>query len=634
MKLEDSIGRFSVRKVLRFSMKKLYSRAEWLEDWVSADEQRAYSLNVAKSAIEAEHLTMIRRVFKSLPNPLPEAPAIRKAFEADPEYRTLSGRNADKVMKLIVNRCVYNGWTIPDAIKDLEHWATLYVKWHWHCSDRLKLSGEGSLPRQWAGCAKADVEKTCPLLKAPKKRKPSRNYWFDHAPFRMLFDNRTCGMSWVKEDFAASRTFLLLDGPRILVGVVPRASQFCPYTIPDATADEPSYLLYEESEGEKPHLRAIPKVRIEVPAKRDFLMLFELDGKALRSKSNLNAMYLRALFTPENLADPVYHLDRTAEFHVRKGTDIPRRGHPDHFRQRFTEDKLFLTIHLTINPQLAAIGQRPQPYGDLSRFLAANPEAKFIDASKNGEAVSRPLHEADRSPLPHSSVGTLIGSLARRAIAEDACVIFDPATPKRILDAAADKFEYIVLKDRDPFADGGVMRGYQISDRLFTGSLATAQILADRVRAEHCAAESARIAAEDARRAKAERKAANRAKAEEDRRIAMRRRSAVPPDFSAPPFQTGALRFKVEFKTSDNACHSAECRADTRDEMFQKARAVGVRPSRVTCLDAVAAPVTAPVREGADGTVFRLKRLDALKEQGLISDAEYAAQRAKIIAEL
>ena len=567
---------------------------------------------------------MIRRVFKSLPNPLPEALAIRKAFEADPEYRALSGRNADKVMKLIVNRCVYNGWTIPDAIKDLEHWATLYVKWHWHCSDRLKLSGEDSLPRQWAGRAKADVERTCPLLKAPKKRKPSRNYWFDHAPFRMLFDNRTCGMSWVKEDFAASRTFLLLDGPRILVGIVPRASQFCPYTIPDAAADEASYLLYEESEGEKPRLRAIPKSRIDTPAKRDFLMLFELDGKALRSNSNLNAMYLRALFTPENLADPVYHLDRTAEFHVRKGTDIPRRGHPDHFRQRFTEDKFFLTIHLTINPQLAAIGQRPQPYGDLSRFLAANPEAKFIPA-----------------PAPstqHSALGTLIGNLVRRAIAEDACVLFDPATPKRILDAAADKFEYIVLKDRDPFADGGVMRGYQISDRLFTGILATVQILADRVRAEHCAAESARIAAEDARRAKAERKAANRAKAEEDRRIAMQRRSAVPPDFSAPPFQTGALRFKVEFKTSDNACHSAECRADTRDEMFQKARAVGVRPSRVTLLSVDNGEATSSsLHMGAQSSPSipdRLKRLDALKEQGLLSDAEYAAQRAKIIAEL
>ena len=33
-----------------------------------------------------------------------------------------------------------------------------------------------------------------------------------------------------------------------------------------------------------------------------------------------------------------------------------------------------------------------------------------------------------------------------------------------------------------------------------------------------------------------------------------------------------------------NAHHEVECRADSRDEMFQKARAVGVRPSRVTTL--------------------------------------------------
>lgn len=614
MKLDESIGRFSVRKVMRFSMKPSYCAAEQLDSLISQDEQRAASLNTAKAAIEAEHLTMIRRVFKALPDPLPDYRTIRTAFEADPEYRTLSGRNADKVMKLIVNRCVYNGWKIPEPIKELEHWATLYVKWHWHCSERLVLSGEKSIPRQWAEKSKAEIAATCRLLRTPPKRKVSRNYWYDHSPFRMLFDNRTCGMSWLKDDFAASRSFLLLDGERILVGVVPRSSRFCPYTIPDPATDEETYLLYEERQNENPVLRPVARERIDIPAKRGFTMLFELDGKALRGKSNLNTAYLKALFSPENIRNPVLRLDRAAEFHVRKGVDLPRGDKPAHFRQRFTEDKLFATLRLIVNPQMVSVGKRPEPFGDLAKFISENPTAKFIGA--------KPARE---------DIGAFVGALARRVIAEDACVVFDPSTPKRVLKAVADKFEHIVLKDRDPLADGGVLRGYQLSDRLFVGDLERAKAAANVAREGLAAAEAARTAAEEVRKAKAERKAANRAKAEEDRRLALQRRSAVPPDFSVPLFQTGALRFKVDFKTSDNVCHSAECRADTRDEMFAKARTVGVRPSRVTCLDPIPnpqPPIPNPSFEA------RLKRLDALRSQGLITDAEYATQRARIIGEL
>ena len=613
-KLNESIGRFSVRKVLRFSMKQNHSATVSLGALIAQDEQRAAYLNTAKAAIEAEHLTMVRRVFNSLPDPLPDYRTIRAAFEADPEYRTLSGRNADKVMKLIVNRCVYNGWKIPEPIRELEHWATLYVKWHWHCSERLVLSGENAIPRQWAGRSKADVSATCTLLRTPPKRKVSRNYWYDHSPFRMLFGNRTCGMSWLKDDFAAARTFLLLDGERILVGIVPRSSRFCPYTIPDPETDEATYLLYEETQDKLPVLRPIARERIDIPARRGFTMLFELDGKALRGKSNLNAIYLRALFSQENLRNPVLRLDRAAEFHVRKGVDLPRTDKPGHFRQRFTEDKLFVTLRLIVNPQMVSVGKRPEPFGNLAKFIDENPTVKFIKAA-----------------APEADVGKFVGALARRVIAEDACVIFDPRTPKRVRNAVVDKFEHIVLKDRDPLADGGALRGYQLSDRLFIGDYEQAKAAANAARKGHEAAEAVHLAAEEARRLKAERKAANRAKAEAEQRLAAQRRSAVPPDFSVPLFQTGALRFKVDFKTSDNACHSVECRADTRDEMFAKARTVGVRPSRVTCLDPephLSSPIPPPSFEA------RLKRLDALRSQGLITDAEFATQRARIIGEL
>ena len=569
MNLKESIGRFSVRKSVRFSMKETYCRAEWLEHWISDDERRAAALNTVKAAIEAEHLTMVRRVFKALPNPLPDAATVRRAFENDPEYRTLSGRSADKVMKLIVERCRYNGWTVPDPVRELEHWATLYVKWHWFCAEKLVLAGENSLPRQWAGRSKAEVERTCPLLRTPKRRKPSRNYWFDHAPFRMLFDNQTCGMSWLREDFSASRTFLMLEESRIFVGIVPRDSRFSPFTLPDPEPGEATCLLYEETQGEAPRLRPIPRRRLDLPLDRGLVFLFELDARALRGSSNLNARYLRALFSPENIRNPVIHLDRVSEFHVRKGTELPRDGKSDRFRQRFTEDKFFVTLHLTINAPLVAIGSRPRPYGNLAKFLVANPTAKLITvpAASRCAGVGR-----------DKDVSVFVGDLARRVIAEDAYVAFAPNVPKKLLSAAANKFAYIVLKDRDPLADGGVLRGYQLLDRLFVGSLKKARAAADKTRA---AAETA----ERERQEKAARKAEARARTELGRKQAVLRQNGLPPDFSAPLFKTGKFLFKVEYKTCDNVSHAVECRADSRDEMYQKAKSVRVRPSRVTCLD-------------------------------------------------
>ena len=576
---------------------------------------------------------MVRRVFRALPDPLPDAAAIRAAFKADPEYKVLTGRNADRVMQNIVERCRYNGWKIPEAIGGLEHWGTLFVKWHWYCTDRLKLVGPNALPRQWEGKPKAIVEKAHPLLQPPKKRKPSRNYWFDHAPFRMMFGNQTCGMSWLKDGFAASRTFILLNGDSPRIGIVPRNSRFCPYTLPDAQPDEASYLLYEELQGEAPRLRAVPKERIDIPTRRGLVFLFEFDGKGLRGSSNLNALYLRALFSPENLASRDIHLDGNAEFHVRKGTDIPRDDKPEHFRQRFTEDRFFVTLRLTFNAQMASTGAKATSFGNLANYIAANPEARFINVS--GEAESFPLR---------GSLGTFVGALARRVIAEDACVLFAPDTPKRVLKAVREKFEYIALKDRAPTADGGALRGYQLADRLFVGDLTVANEEL-RMRNEEL---KRREAEEVEAAAKAARKAENRAKAEAQRQLAARRRRAIVPDFSVAPFQTGAFRFKVEFKTSDNVRHEAECRADSRDEMFAKARTVGVRPSRVTQLDpaptsgeAESLPLQqwqAQSGEAASSPLqtiaARLQRLDALKAQGLVSEAEYAAQRTRILGEL
>lgn len=302
-------------------------------------------------------------------------------------------------MQTILKRCRVNGWAIPKELSDHDGWPTLTVKWHWYCFSKYDPSAAASLARKWTGRAKADVERTCPLLRAPKRRKPSRNYWFDHSPFRVMFGNRTVGMNWTKEDFNASRTFLLTDGDRIIIGITPRESKFSPYGLPDAANTEASYSLYEEPEGLHPRLRAVPKEMIDFPASRGAVYLFELSGRALRSRTNLNVLYLRALLSSANLNDPTFRLRRGCEFFVRKGADIPADGKPDHFRQRFNEDKFFVSLPVSLNSQMAAINQRETAYGDLSQFIANNPTAKYItvpsSSSTTGADIATRLKQLD-----------------------------------------------------------------------------------------------------------------------------------------------------------------------------------------------------------------------------------------------
>ena len=652
MKIGESIGRFNIRKTLRFEMQPIGRTADFLAGHLEADEERAAGLNKVKSAIEAEHLTMVRRVFKQLPDPIPgKFDVIRQAFRNDPEFAALSSRDARGVMQTILKRCRANGWAIPKELADHDGWPTLSVKWHWYCFSKYDPSAAGSLLRKWAGKTKADVEKTSPLLRAPKKRKPSRNYWFDHSPFRVMFGNRSTGMNWQKEDYNLSRTFLLTDSERILIGITPRESKFTPYNLPDAANTEPSYSLYEEEEGKSPQLRAVPKEKIDIPASRGAVYLFELTGRALRSRTNLNALYLRALLSPANLDDPVFSLRRGCEFFVRKGSDINREDKPEHFRQRFNDDKFFVSLRLTLNSHIVGVGYRPTTFDDLSKFIFENPTAKFILVGKNGEAASSPLRkkdepssssEATRTSLPRSrsNPSLLAGELAKRAVEEDAYIIFDPKVPKSTLSAVERKFNYIVIRGRDPLAAGGVLRGYQIPDRLFVGDLKKATAAAEHGRALYEKKRLEKEAEERLLAERRERKAAARAQAEADLAVAQERRRRMealvngskPIALLNPIFSTGKYEFGFRYKTLENVTHTDTCRADERDEVYQKLRTVKVRPSKVWCddLSSVALAKEGPARDPAS----RLKQLDTLKSQGLITEAEYAEKRTAILAEL
>ena len=634
LKLKDSVGRFSVRKTLRFEMTPIGKTADFLAGHLEADEERAAGLNKVKAVIEAEHLMMVRRVFKSLPDPIPfKYDVIRQALRNDPEFAALSNRDARGVMQTILKRCRANGWAIPKELSDHDGWATLSVKWHWHCFSKYDPSSAASLVRKWAGRVKADVEKTCPLLRTPKKRKPSRNYWFDHSPFRIMFGNRTVGMNWTKEDFNASRTFLLTDGDRIIIGITPRESRFSPFGLPDAAMDEPSYSLYEESEVQNPKMRAVPKELIDSPASRGAVYLFELTGRALRGRTNLNALYLRALLSPANFSDPTFRLRKGCEFFARKGTDIKNDGKGEHFRQRFTEDKFFVSLRLTLNSHIVGIGYRPTVFDDLSQFIASNPTANYITVPSPSSATG----------VGKSSPSKIAGELAKRAVEEDACIIFDPKTPKSVLEAVERKFNYIVIRGRDPLEKGGVLRGYQIPNRLFVGDLDAAKKTAEANRALYEAREREKEAEAKLRAEKAAKKAAGREHFAQLYLIAQERRRKMeeivngskPIALIDPIFMKGRYTFHFNYKTSDNVRHEDTCMGNEKEDVYQKLRTVKIRPIKVWCDDPnYEADHAQAIQSTKPDAATRLKQLDALKGQGLITEAEYAEKRTAILAEL
>ena len=545
MSLKDSIGRFSVRKTLRFEITPLGRTADFLCGYVDEDETRAAGLGTMKAVIEAEHLNLVRRVFGSLPDPLPDAAGIRAAFLSDPEYRTLNGANPTAVVDVIFQRCRNNGWRIPKALYDLKDWPALFVKWHWRCKGWYALKGEGTVPSVWAGRAKADVERTSPLLRTPKQRKPSRNNWFDHSPFRLMFGNWLTGYGWLREDFPKARNFILKDGDRILVGVVPRSSRVCPHAMSEPREGEATYLLYEETQGAAPRFRPIPRTLVDAPVERGALLLFELTGRGLRGSSNPQAALLRALLSEANFAADALHLDKAAEFHARKGADLALDDKPAHFRQRFAESKVFVTFHVTCNRTVAGGKGRPEAFRNIRKLLEADPDAAVIRVRPacGGYSIIPPGGaEPLLVPTAAARSGHLAGRLARLAVDLDAEVLLDYAIPKTIRRAVYDKFAYVVRKGTDPFADGGVCRGYQLVDRLYLGDLEEART---------------QLAAREGR-------------------VSPRPESPGPARAGA-----GAVVFAYTYMTSDGVRHAGEIRADSKVEAYAKLRRVGIKPIRV-----------------------------------------------------
>ena len=192
-----------------------------------------------------------------------------------------------------------------------------------------------------------------------------------------------------------------------------------------------------------------------------------------------------------------------------------------------------------------------------------------------------------------SNPSLLAGELAKRAVEEDAYIIFDPSTPKKVLEAVERKFNYIVIRGRGPLEAGGVLRGYQLPHRLFVGDLAAATRAAAQNRALYDAKEREKEAEARLRAEKSAAKAVAREKAEENLRAAQERRrrmeelvsSSKPIALLDPIFTQGRYTFSFAYKTSDNVRHEDTCQADERDEVFQKLRTVKIRPMKVWSAD-------------------------------------------------
>ena len=618
MDLSECIGRYNVRKSLRFALIPVSGTENFVYDAVYASEELAEFLNPVKDVILAKHIAMVRRVFAQLPDPLPDDPkAIVKAFRSDPEFSALDNPNAFTVLKSLVDSCRYNRWPVPPAVKNLLGWSALYMKWHWHCIAKRKVSATEGIPVEWAGKSKEDVLASFKWLRNQKPRKQSRNRWFDHAPFRLMFDNHSTGKSWLAGDFADSRNFLLKAGNRILVGVVPRDSKVDPFTMPSPRPGEEEYLLYVENPGESPAFRAIPRALADAAANMGTLYLFELSGRAIRGSSNLNARYLRTLLSSENFARGVLHLEKSCEFHFRKASLPQGKGAEEHFRQRFMRDGFFITLHITCNAHRVGAPEHVIPLRNAKKYMKKNALERYVQVSrtKDGYSVAaiRAFAENAFSPVTIShkeaANGRLASELAKIAVKYGANVILDKTIPQEIVTLVLRKFDYVVFKDRKAHEDGGILRGYQIKDRVLSG---------EKEKKSRVGSCKLKVAGCDA------------------------------PEIGNPKPETGNQEpnsqlstFTYIYMTPERVRSRGEIQAESKEDAYIRLRKKRIRPIRVLAEGESEPPPKdfmskAAKREAKPepSVADRLRRLNALKDEGLISEAEYAEQRAKIISAL
>jgi hypothetical protein len=248
-----------------------------------------------------------------------------------------------------------------------------------------------------------------------------------------------------------------------------------------------------------------------------------------------------------------------------------------------------------------------------------------VSQTKGGYSVSaiRAFAENAFSPVTVShkdaASGRLASELAKIAVEYGANVILDKTIPQKIVTLVLRKFDYVVFKDRKAHEDGGVLRGYQIKDRVLAG--------------------------EKGKKSKVK-------SCEPGVEVLSRSQSAEPgtPEIENEKLETRNQKqetnsqlktFTYIYMAADRVRRKEEIQAESKEDAYIRLRKKKIRPIRVLAEGESEPPpknfmtrVAKPAVDAEPSVADRLRQLNVLKNEGLISEAEYTEQRAKIIAAL
>ena len=280
-----------------------------------------------------------------------------------------------------------------------------------------------------------------------------------------------------------------------------------------------------------------------------------------------------------------------------------------HFRQRFMQDRFFITVHVTCNAHRVGNSEHVLPLRNAKKYMKKNALERYVSVSrtKNGYSVAAIRAFSENAfasvQVSHNDAvnGKLASVLAKVSIDYDTNVILDRSIPKEIVSLVLRKFDYIVFKDRAAHEDGGALRGYQIKDRILSG--------------------------EGVKESKVE--------------VSSRSRSAEPGSHETRNEKPNSQlqTFTYIYMAADRVRHKDEIQASSKEDAYIRLRKKKIRPIRVLAEGEEEPPpknfmtrAAKPDTEAGPSIAGRLRRLNALKDEGLITEAEYAEQREKIIS--
>lgn len=610
-------GFYKLRRPIEVALTPLgYTERTYRRLCLVGDLERARHVPRAMALMHGEYVALAKRALDRMPGDrCGDAKSILAAIEQDPLVSVVAGQNPDDLLRAIEQRLRQNEMPVPECIVCLTMWGTLFIPYHWRFADLFGLNphsnGGYNLPVRMAGKPKASLAEVMPEFSE------------DYAPaqpfglFRILFDCRLLGISWREDAIERSRLFLLKDGERILLGVIPRGSAFNPFAL-RGDADG-TYGLFDVSacgdEGGMPMFRSVSRTCVDAALGDGAVMLF-----AVAARRRDDGELLAALFSDENARRGVLRLISDTQFFLR----------PDavHGTLEFSANLL-----VSVNHHLRTL-HAPQYTVDEAVFHQARPACRIV-------SVDASVAD-DRDALDE---------IARQLMVHNVAISLPEGTDVETVEAIRRRLGYIVLPGTPYLEPGGALCGFQFPDRVLVKG-AVDQFSSGEVRyetrerqaanqAQHVAAvarreEKARrrreahkrLMAEQKRQAEERRAAKQRQREEAERQREEEARRKTEAAFAA--LKVGSTHFAYHYtRKGTGERQDGDLFADSLDEAYAKLRTAGIRPIKVYPFGERRPAAPAP-----DSVAGRLERLKALFDMGIVSDAEYAEQRKRILAEL